>query len=346
MWRPVTVRAPKAGEKLVPFYDLPRLRTSNELVVRTPRVGFFTTPAFFANWQTNKSNQARNVLNQALIVAIGRSINPVDKGTSTVLDNGKDGQHSDPNSPCYSCHQTMDPMRMVFRKFFTYSYHRQLDPAVSFAPATFDFLGKQAPMSTIDDFAQILVEHPLYAGAWVQKLCFYANSSACSEDDPEFKRVAQVFADSGFDFHALVRELFSSPLITGAQKTKTWTDVGETVSVARQDHLCASLTNRLGLATNLCATIGNGVAAQAVASNIPSDGYLRGAEAPALSTDATMFFRGAGETLCQIAADQVVDKGNSRYSSMKKDSVITDLVQNIMGLATADDTAAQATKIL
>lgn len=345
VWRPVTIRAPKAGEKLVPFYDLPKLRAANELVLRAPRVGFFTTPAFFANWQTNKSNQARDVLNQTLIVAIGKSINPVDKGTSTVLDTGKDGQHSDPNSPCYSCHQTMDPMRMVFRKFYTYNYHRQQDPAVAFAPATFDFQGKTAPLSTMDDLARTLVEHPLYGGAWAQKLCYYANSSACAEDDPEFQRVVKAFVDSGYDFHALVRELFSSPLITGAARTKTWAEAGETISVARKDHLCTSLTNRLGLATNLCANIGGGAQAQSVATNIPSDGYLRGAEAPALSTDATMFFRGAGETLCQIAADQVVDKPGSRFASAKKDAVITDLVQSVMGLA-GDSTAPQAAQIL
>ena len=346
VWRPVTIRAPKAGEKLVPFYDLPRLRAANELVLRTPRVGFFTTPAFFANWQTNKSNQARNVLNQALIVAIGKSVNPVDKGTSTVLDNGKDGQHSDPTSPCYSCHQSMDPMRMAFRKAFTYSFHRQLDPAVIFATASFDFQGKQAPLASLDDFAQTLATHPLYPSAWAQKLCYYANSSACSEDDPEFQRVVAAFVKSDFDFHTLVSELFSSPLITGASKTKTWSSLGETISVSRQDHLCAALTNRLGLPSSVCANITNQSLAQSMSTNIPADGYLRGAEAPNLSTDTTLFFRGAVESLCQYTADLVVDKANSRYSSMKKDSAVTDLVQNIMGLPAGDPSAAQAAQIL
>jgi hypothetical protein len=119
IWRPVTVRVASGGEKLIPFYDLPTLRMADEIVVRTPRVGFFSTPAFFANWPTNNSNQNRDTLNQSLIVALGRSINPVDKGTSTVLDTGKDGQHSDPTSPCYSCHQTMDPMRNIFRQSYS-----------------------------------------------------------------------------------------------------------------------------------------------------------------------------------------------------------------------------------
>jgi len=75
IWRPVTVRTANEGEKLTPFYDLPTLRAANEIVVRTPRVGFFSTPAFFANWPTNNSNQHRDTLNQALIVGLGRSIN-------------------------------------------------------------------------------------------------------------------------------------------------------------------------------------------------------------------------------------------------------------------------------
>ena len=304
--------------------------------MRTPRVGFFSTPAFFANWPTNNSNQHRDTMNQALIVGVGRSINPVDRGTSTVLDNGKDGQHSDPTSPCYSCHQTMDPMRNVFRQSYTYSYHAQHDPAQVFSTAAFDYLGQKAPLTSFDDFASALVNHPLYATAWTQKLCYYANSSACSEDDPEFVRVVKAFADSSYDFHKLVLELFSSPLVTGQDTTKTWRDVGETVSIARQDHFCAALTNRLGLATSLCTGITDKTTATAVANNVPLDGYLRGAEAPALSTAPTPFYRGATESLCAYAAGLTIDKTNSRYDSTKKDAAITDFVANIMGITSAD----------
>ena len=126
-------------------------------------------------------------------------------------------------------------------------------------------------------------------------------------------RVAQAFADSNYDFHKLVLELFSSPLVTGQDTTKTWRDVGETVSIARQDHFCAALTNRLGLATSLCTGITDKTTATAVANNVPLDGYLRGAEAPALSTSATPFFRGATESLCAYAAGLTIDKTNSRY---------------------------------
>jgi hypothetical protein len=347
IWRPVTVREASEGEALTPFYDLPTLRAANEIVVRTPRVGFFSTPAFFANWPTNNSNQHRDTLNQALIVGLGRSINPVDKGTATVLDNGKDGQHSDPNSPCYSCHQTMDPMRNIFRQAYTYSYHAQHDPAQVYSTATFDYLGATAQLASLDDFASALIQHPLYPVAWAQKLCYYANSSGCSEDDPEFTRVVQAFTASSFDFHTLVLELFSSPLITGQAATKSRTDVGETVSIARQDHFCAALTNRLKLTNSLCVGIPDKTTQTAVSNNIPLDGYLRGAEAPALSTAQTPFYRGATESLCDYAASLTVDKmPMSRYSSSKKDAAITDFVENIMGITSADPNNAAVTLLL
>ena len=346
VWRPVTVRAPQTGERLTGFYDLPTLRTANELVVRTPRVGFFSTPAFFANWPTNNSNQQRDALNQALIVGIGRSINPVDKGTSTVLDTGKDGQHSDPTSPCYSCHQTMDPMRNVFRQAYTYSYHAQHDAQQLFSTASFDYLGEKTGLASLDDFGNALVTHPLFGTAWAQKLCYYANSTACSEDDPEFMRVVQAFTAANYDFHTLVVELFSSPLVTGQAATKTWGDVGETGSIARQDHLCAALTNRLGLSSSVCAGISDKTTSTAVANNIPLDGYLRGAEAPALSTSATPFYRGASEALCNYVAGLTVDKTNSRYASTKKDAAITDFVANIMGIVASDPMTASMTQLL
>lgn len=346
IWRPVTVREAAANEKLTPFYDLTALRQANEIVVRTPRVGFFSTPAFFANWTTNNSNQHRDTLNQALIVALGRSINPVDKGTSTVLDNGKDGLHSDPTSPCYSCHQTMDPMRNVFRQAYTYSYHAQHDPAQVFSTASFDYLGQKSALTSFDDFAKSLVTHPLYASAWVQKLCYYANSSGCTEQDPEFTRVVKAFTDSNYDFHTVILELFSSPLVTGASESKTWRDVGETVSISRQDHFCSALTNRLQLPTSLCVGITDNTTRIAVTNNIPLDGYLRGAEAPALSTAQTPFYRGATESLCAYAAGLTVDKTKSRYDSTKKDAAITDFVANIMGITSADPNSATMTQLL
>jgi hypothetical protein len=135
-------------------------------------------------------------------------------------------------------------------------------------------------------------------------------------------------------------------LVTGQAATKTWRERGETVSIARQDHFCAALTNRLQLATNLCVGITDNTTRIAVTNNIPLDGYLRGAEAPALSTDQTPFYRGATESLCAYAAGLTVDKTKSRYDSTKKDAAITDFVANIMGITSDDPNSGTVTQLL
>jgi len=66
-WRMVDIK-PIAGGTRTPFYDLGILRGGNELLINTPHPGFFSTPAFMANWATNNSNQMRVTLNQSLIV--------------------------------------------------------------------------------------------------------------------------------------------------------------------------------------------------------------------------------------------------------------------------------------
>ena len=350
-WRMVKIRPPNSGEQVTPFWDLPTLRNATELVVNTPRVGYFTTPAFFANWPTNTSNQSRDVTNQMLIVGVGKSINPVDKGVGAVLDDGSDNDHSDPFSPCYSCHQIMDPMRESFRKYFDYTYHRQTNTQFKLASFDFVFQGETSKgLSSMDDLATSLINHPFYANAWVQKLCYYAASAPCSEDDPEYLRVAKVFKDSGYSFHALVRELYTSPLITGAVTSKTLTDRGEVVSILRQDHFCTSLTSRLKLTANLCASAAGST--QAIKANIPADAYTRGAEAPVLSTDPSVFYRSAAEGLCNAAATATVDvkigsdTSKSFYQSAKKDDAINDMVQRVMGISSGDASAAPLAKLL
>ena len=63
----------------------------------TPRPGFFTTPAFVANWPTNTSNQMRVTLNQTLIVATGMAVDGNDTTVPTSTP-GLDPDHSAPGS--------------------------------------------------------------------------------------------------------------------------------------------------------------------------------------------------------------------------------------------------------
>ena len=75
-WSWVTITAKANPADRVPAiqpYDLPSLRATNTLSLSLPRVGFYTTPAFLALWNTNDSNQHRVTANQALLVALGQA---------------------------------------------------------------------------------------------------------------------------------------------------------------------------------------------------------------------------------------------------------------------------------
>ena len=68
-------------------------------------------------------------------------------------------------------------------------------------------------------------DHPLFAQAWVQKLCAYANSVPCQAGDPEFQRVVGVFQSSGLSWNALLIVVSSacalSSVAPGASRPNT-----------------------------------------------------------------------------------------------------------------------------
>jgi len=342
-WRMVRIRAPKSGEAATPFYDLNAMRTATELVLRVPRVGFFSTPAFFANWQTNTANQARVTINQTLIVALGRSFDD-SNNVVPISSPSLDAKHAS-EPACYACHKTLDPMRQVFRQAFTFTGHEQKDAAQTSLPGVFAFDGVTKPIANPRELGEAMASHPRFALAWTQKLCYWANSAPCLETDPEFLRVATAFEKSGFNWKTLVRELLSSPLVTGAKNTMTFAEQGLTISVARRDQLCVAMSTRLGV-PNLCA-LGR---APALTQLVPSDGYARGATAPVLATDPSLFYRAATEQLCRSFADSAVDATvggkPSRYASRMADAAISDMVRTIMGVLPADPRYAPLRQIL
>lgn len=338
-WRPVTIIQSDQSDSAF-FFDLPTLRNRDTITLRTPRVGFFSTPAFQATYPSNNSNQARGIVNQALIVALGKSINPSDKAGTIVLDFGDDAEHSDPTSACFTCHRMLDPMREVMAKTYSYAFAQQTDPAKLALEPVFDFLGITTPTPTLEDFGNALASHPLYASGTTQYLCYYANSAPCTDQDPEFQRVAKAFEDSNFNFRTLVRELMSSPLVTGASRTRTLEDRGDVVSIARYNHLCTSLQTRLKLDSNPCA------ANSLLAAVIPADGFARAAEAPTLSTDPTMFFRSAAERLCMSLAVQVVDSAKPVFTSADKTGALDRMMTDVMGVSQADPAYTDAYAIL
>ena len=73
-WVTITPKASAADRTpVIQPYDLPALRAATTLTLSLPRVGFYTTPAFLALWNTNDSNQHRVTANQTLLVALGQA---------------------------------------------------------------------------------------------------------------------------------------------------------------------------------------------------------------------------------------------------------------------------------
>ena len=356
-WQEVTLRAPADGEATTTFYDLPKLRSASELVLSIPRLGFFTTPAFFANWQTNTSNQMRVTLNQTLVVALGAQVDGTDRTlTPGNPPPGVDLAHANTGA-CLTCHQTLDPLRSIFSATYSWNYHHQLDDTWSAQKGLFSFQAVQEPVATMADFGGVLAGHPLFAKAWVQKLCYYANSAPCLDSDPEFQRIAADFSSSRFDWNALVSELFSSPLVTNASHTATYDVNGEVVAVSRRDHLCAALDHRLGF-NDVCG-LHAVTAAQAkgsvpsIAAGLPSDGYGRGSVAPVLPNQPTLFYRAGLENICEAVAAQTIDVAAAKqvanvkqWSSKSPDAAIADFVSIVMALAPSDPRAAPANALL
>ncbi len=342
-WKMVTIRPPNAGETPTAFWDLPTLRTTSTLVMSIPRVGFFSTPAFFANWQTNTSNEMRVTVNQALIVATGAS---VDGNDTTIPPStpGLDAAHAAPGTACYGCHQLLDPTRSILSATYSWNYHSQTDTTLSPVKGLFAFEGViNTQMNSVADFGNTLATHPFFAPAWVQKLCYYANSVACETTDPEFTRIVGVFTSSGYDWNTLVAELLSSPLTTYATPTQTAEDTGDVTAVSRRDHLCAALNVRLGFGDVCGLNVFTAQAAQTtipeIVSGLPSDGYGRGSVAPVLPNQPTLFYRAGTENICEAVAALTIDTpsakqqaGVKQWSSAQPAAAISDFVNIVMAL--------------
>ncbi|MBL9003481.1 MAG: hypothetical protein JNJ46_04490 [Myxococcales bacterium] len=355
-WKVVTIRRPMGTEQPTAFFDIPKLRTATELVVNTPRVGFMTTPAFFANWPTNPSNQHRVTINQTTIVALNKSFDDTINNNIPSIDTDTDPvDHVKPGTVCFSCHLSLDPMRQLFRQTYSFYGSEQTDAAQKTLAGAFAFDDEVAMNLTggISDLAANLAKHHRLPIAWTQKLCYYANSTACNEEDPEFLRVVDVFKASNFNFRTLLRELFSSPLVTLATRTKTFTESEAPVTIQRQEHFCSAISSRLGI-NDVCAmnTISGLTALQTAVSSlslsIPAASYSRGAESPVVSRDPNLFFRASVENICRRVADEVVDKtpGTPRYTSAMPQPAIDDFVKTVMGIPVADARHAAARSIL
>lgn len=322
-WRTVEFTKTSDLSERTRFWDLPTLRAAAELKVTLPRVGFFTTPAFLDNWGTNEDNQFRVAASQTMIGALGREFSAGDLTTPLTLE-GLAEEHAEPGTSCYGCHTLLDPMRNYFMQGFDFTYQRAEEPEDAYGG--FAFRGAATEGGDLYDFALQVASHPLFAAAWVQKLCYYANSQACDEEDPEFQRIVSSFKASNFDFKKLFVELLSSPLVTGASYTETFDSRQWLVSITRQNHLCRLLDEHLGY-EDVC---GEG---SSFIGLIPEDEFSRGQAAPVQTSVTGSFHFAAADSLCNRLAFRLV--GNQEERPFKLSDVEASLalmVDGLMGL--------------
>jgi hypothetical protein len=366
-WEWVTIQPKGSGDAYVQPYDLPTLRNATTLSLALPRVGFYTTPAFLALWNTNDSNQHRVTANQALLAALGESFTS-DATIIPISESGLDSAHTTTTSDCYGCHKSLDPMRNFWANQLDFNDRNDWltntfmgavpNPKPTATGGVFAFGDVNASGGSIADFGTLLGQvtdgaaAPLnqFAVGMTQKLCYYANSTACDTTDPEFRRVVGAFVN-GFNFPTLIKELFASPLVTGAVDTKTFAKGTVPISISRRDHFCQGLSNRLAV-PDLCALAATlpsqaQSATASVAGAVVADTFSRGSPTPVTPQDPNLFFRAAVESLCQTIAPQVVDSGpNSLFSSTNVSAAIDDMVQRVMGYPPSDSHHDMAVSIL
>lgn len=348
-WRAVTIRTPNAGEATTSAAAT-NFGSLTEMVLKTPRQGFMTTPSFFAVWQTNDANLARVTMNQALIVALGAVFDGtnVSQPLSTAA---LDTKHAAPGTACYGCHINLDPMRQIYRQFYSIHFGAQTNATQTAMQGQFAWGGVSKATSTPDDFGNILASHPAMPMAWAQKVCTWANNAPCVTDDPELVRLASAFAADG-SFSKLVAGVMSSPLTTYASVTKTTQQSGVTFSVDKQDHLCPLLSQRLGIA-DVCglapgaSPTGPMATVQLIANILPANSFSRGQVAPPQANDPTLFFRSGAENVCAALAAQVVDGAvNKSFPSTDVTTATANMVHVLMGIPAGSGRDTQVIAIL
>ncbi|NJK88313.1 MAG: hypothetical protein HC923_02245 [Myxococcales bacterium] len=322
-WRWVEVLPATNPGSRTSWLDVSAIRSSSQLRTGTPRVGFFTSPAFLGGWLTNDANAFRLNLNQTLIVALGRSFEEQDVAIPA-FDDALDGEHAVPGTSCYGCHSRLDPMRQFFRQSFTVWNHEQMDAEVEAIPAEFLFAGVRASGFGVEALGDILASHPQFPRAWVQKVCTTMTSSECPEG-AEFDAVAAAFVESGLDFRVMLVELLVSPLVTGHECVENGS--GMATSIRRSRYFCQLLEERLDFpsACSFSRTVSD------LVESIPDDGFSRAAVEPVIISQDDLFIRSAVEKICeQLAKNRV---RTELFPVNEPQVALTNIVERLMGLA-------------
>jgi hypothetical protein len=385
-WRWVTIAPKQSGDSYVQPYDLPTLRNTTTIKLAMPRVGFYTTPAFLALWNTNDSNQHRVTMNQTLLASLGQSFTS-DNNLTPLSEVGLASSHTTTSGECYGCHKSLDPMRMFFGNQYDFNDRNDfvknpfngsqpnprpaspLQAGFTFADVNYQSpsqgsdmtnLGPLLLQATDQDSSDADGPLPLFALSVAQQLCYWANSNACSTSDSNFRDIVSDFVKGNYNFPALVKELLSSALVTGAAATSTYPadsngDETVPVSISRQAHLCAALSNRMGL-SDICALqaavpTSAQTTTNTIAGSVAADAFSRGSQTPVTPAYPDLFYRAASEELCENVAKLVVDVTGGPYTSSSTscsdgDGLMSQFVEQVMGINPSDTLHDQAKMIL
>jgi len=206
-----------------------------------PRVGYFSTLAFQANYPTNVDNQYRVTINQTLIAGLGTTFSPSDNTTQPHMIH-MDVEHAPEDSDCFACHRTMDPMRNIFRNKMNDNY--RFSSEFSGELSSFALYGYTNEMTELSDLGESIANHPDFHKAWAQKLCVAFNTTKCLESDSEFQSLANLFRSSNYNFKTLYKEMVTSSLVTASSNTQTSLTNGFYVNRMRRSHFCQSVNAR------------------------------------------------------------------------------------------------------
>ena len=336
-WRLVEVITNRGAsdEDLTPFYDVRTLRNVTSITTRIPRWGFYTSSAFLNQWPTNVDNEFRVTVNQALITGLHSQFRATDPTPSQNTEAVSE-EHASAGEDCNGCHRLLDPMRVYFAQGYNADYKLPTDEdgqeaLFNRAPrASFSYRGFTNNGGRVSRLGQNIANHPLFATAWVQKVCLFANSSPCDEEDETFIAIRDRFVDQGYRFLPMLIEVLSSTLVSGT----IINDQGSTpiISITRRDHLCGLLSQRLN-DPQICKR----QRVQSILGLIPSDSYVRGAAdftQPALSS---AFSFAAAQGTCESIATNAVTANSELLPVNDAESSINRMVTQLMSIPESNE---------
>ena len=343
------VPLPEGQTNPVQYFDIPSVRqathTDKRIALTLPRTGFYMSPSYLARWRSNKDNDFRVTTNQTLIVGLGNSFEP-ENFTVPLTQEGLDEQHAVEGTVCYGCHIDLDPMRNYFARHFNPDFYSLAPPEERTTDApSFGFLGHNFNADdSLAGLGKAVASHPLFAQGWVQKMCAWANSRDCDTDDPEFQRVVALFQQN-YSFKDMVVELFSSPLITSATRTKTHEADQYLASITRRHHLCQALNVRLKQSSadfEVCDS--------AISEAIPDDDWSRGSTEAFQPARSSLFFSSTVDAYCRAMSSKFVDDAGEPALDHTSASYVQDagafVVQTVMGVPSGDSRYAALLQVV